>query len=75
MTPEEKVIEGVFTYHKPHGRQMAIYEELREKTKVLALYTMRHCPKNVDRTQAIKKLREFVMWANSSIANEEVFQL
>ena len=70
---KKPLIESLFTYHPPDGRQQAIYEELRKKGKELALYIDGHCPSNPDCDTAIIKLREAIMWANSSIANEEVW--
>jgi len=71
---DNKTLQQLFTYHPPHGRQVAVYEEIRRRGSDFAGYLFSHCPENFDRDAAIQKIREAVMLANSSIANEEVWR-
>lgn len=65
-------IENSFTYHPPSGTQQERYVRLREKGKELALLINECCPPSADRSTAFEKVREAVMWANASIACNEV---
>jgi hypothetical protein len=69
MTGQE--IENVFTYHAPKGDQTDRYQELREESKTLALMIEDKCPDSREKSLAMTKLREAVMWANASIAINE----
>lgn len=57
-----------FTYHRPTGDQPQRYEQLRAKAKELAFLIRDLCPATPERTEAINRLRESIMWANASIA-------
>lgn len=61
-------IEKNFTYHKPKDGQVEKYTELRENAKNLAYLIVENCPDTAERTNALQKLEETVMWANASIA-------
>nr|WP_096269498.1 hypothetical protein [Paucisalibacillus globulus] len=61
-------IENNFRYHAPKPGQVELYTEIREQTKQLALYIDIHCPNSREKSLAITKLEEAVMWANASIA-------
>ena len=54
-------IENNFKYHSPKEGQPEKYTQLREKAKELA-------PQSREKSLAITKLEESVMWANASIA-------
>jgi len=69
MTPEE--IENIFTYHPPHQGQVISYTSIRDSGKELAMTILRNCPVSAERTLAIRKIQEAVMWANASIAINE----
>lgn len=58
----------IFTYHAPDDAKQAKYAELRSVAHLLAKSIMTRCPDCPDRFIAINKVREAVMWANSSIA-------
>lgn len=60
-----------FTYHPPAKGQPAIYQMLRGEAKNLAKTIVRYCPSSRERSLAITKLEEVVMWANASIARRE----
>jgi len=60
-----------FTYHKPKNDQPARYESLRHNARSLAAYICKSCPESRERSLALTKLEECVMWANASIARNE----
>lgn len=64
-------IETVFVYRKPFGSQSQRYQDLRNKAKELAELIGKLCPPSTERGTAFNKLRETIMWANSSIACNE----
>ena len=61
-------IEKVFTYHAPKEGQPAIYETIRKHGKNMAQYILEECPDSRERSVALTKIQEAVMWANASIA-------
>lgn len=70
MTAREQV-EHNFTYHPPHGTQPGRYAGLREHGKQLALLILANVPESRERSLALTKLEEAVMWANAGIARNE----
>lgn len=64
-------IENNFSYHSPFGDQPKRYETIRSMGKQLAEYLISNCPDSRERSLAITKLEEAVMWANASIARNE----
>lgn len=68
MNPQ---FENSFSYHEPKGDQVTRYELLREVGKVLAYAIENNCPSSRERSLAITKLEEAIMWANKSIACNE----
>ena len=62
------VIENNFKYHSPKEGQPEKYAVLREKAKELAYLIDDLCPQSREKSLAITKLEESVMWANASIA-------
>lgn len=65
---DRNTIENNFTYHPPKEGQPEIYDEIRGLGKSLALLINKHCPDNREKSLAITKLEESIMWANASIA-------
>ena len=61
-------IENAFTYHAPKPGQPEDYKALRDKAKELAYEFDRLCPESREKSLAVTKLEECVMWANASIA-------
>ena len=57
-----------FTYHKPTEDQIVQYEKIRFEAKILALILLNECPDSREKSVALTKLEETVMWANASIA-------
>ena len=66
-----KWCENAFSYHKPTEGQPEKYEAIRNKAKELGLIISMDCPDSDEKGQALKALREVVMWANASIACNE----
>lgn len=61
-------IDNAFVYHAPKAGQVEMYQELRNEGKVLARLIADLCPRSDEKWIAVKKVREAIMWANSSIA-------
>nr|DAH16621.1 MAG TPA: Neurotransmitter-gated ion-channel transmembrane region [Caudoviricetes sp.] len=61
-------IENNFMYHSPKDGQAEKYEEIRAKWKELAYLIDGICPNSREKSLAMTKLEESVMWANASIA-------
>ena len=68
---ESRDIENRFTYHAPKAGQPERYEELRSLGKKLAYLVEASCPVSREKSLALTKLEECVMWANASIARNE----
>ena len=64
-------IEKAYTYHAPKEGQPERYEAIRYKAKMLAAYINENCPDSREKSLAMTKLEEAVMWANASIARNE----
>ena len=64
-------IESAFTYHAPKGNQPKRYEAIRGFAKQFALLIDDFCPDSREKSLAMTKLEEAVMWANASIARNE----
>jgi len=64
-------INNTFTYHAPKNDQPARYERLRDEAKFLAKLIDSSCPQSAERTIALRKLQECIMFANASIAINE----
>ncbi len=64
-------IEIRFTYHAPKAGQRERYEALRDKAKELALLIDASCPESREKSLALTKLDEVIMWANAAIARRE----
>ena len=64
-------IDNNFTYHAPKGDQQIRYQSIREKGKSFARLIEELCPNSRERSLAMTKLEECVMWANAAIARNE----
>lgn len=69
--PSTQDIENRFTYHKPFGNQPERYQTIRTEAKRLAHTIDDACPNSREKSLALTKLEEAVMWANASIARNE----
>lgn len=71
-TFEEKVLnldlERRFTYHKPTEEKAAKFPVIRDKAKELAYILEELCPNGREKSLALTKLEEVVMWANAGIS-------
>ena len=68
----KKEIEIRFTYHSPNPEQNEFYKRIRNQAKNLAKDFAAYCPDSRERSLAITKLEESVMWANAAIARRSV---
>lgn len=66
-----KQIENNFIYHAPKSDQPQCYTDIRNKAKEFALLIDELCPDSREKSLAITKLEECMMWANASIARNE----
>jgi len=64
-------IKNNFTYHPPKENQINKYQALREYGLNLAELINLLCPDSREKSLAITKLEETIMWANASIARNE----
>jgi hypothetical protein len=64
-------IENNFRYHAPKEGQPARYMSIRDLAKVLAHHIDATCPDSREKSLALTKLEEAVMWANAAIARNE----
>lgn len=60
-----------FIYHAPKGDQTKRYEDLRSKAREFAMLIADSCPDSREKSLAMTKLEEAVMWANAAIARNE----
>lgn len=61
-------IENAFTYHPPKAGQPEKYGAIRDEARELALYIDNLCLDSREKSLALTKLEETVMWANAAIA-------
>lgn len=65
-------LDNIYRYHEPFGDQVTRYTVVREMAKALAEYIQDACPDSRERALAMTNLEQAVMWANASIARNEV---
>lgn len=65
---EKQDLKNRFTYHAPKAGQPEIYQKIREQAKVTAFLFNELCPDSREKSLAMTKLEEAVMWANAAIA-------
>lgn len=66
MTPDQ--INNNFSYHEPTSEKRERYVDIRSAAKTLAHEINGQCPDSREKSLAMTKLEEVVMWANASIA-------
>ena len=71
MDKMKEMLENNYKYHAPKEGQTEKYEELRKKAKEFACLCVAFCPESRERSLALTKIEEAVMWANASIARNE----
>lgn len=64
-------IERDFTYHPPTDHKAESYKSIRATGKALALDIVARCPDCRERSLALTKIEEAVMWANAGIARSD----
>lgn len=64
-------IENVFKYHKPLPDQGLRYEAIRAAARDFARLLEKSCPESREKSIALTKLQETVMFANAAIAINE----
>jgi hypothetical protein len=64
-------IDNNFRYHPPTSSQQEKYVFLRDEAKELAYKINELCPDSREKSLALTKLEEAIMWANASIARNE----
>lgn len=69
--PMKLELENRFTYHPPKGIQLEKYEFIRYNVALLASEIDKMVPECREKSIAITKLEEAVMWANAGIARRE----
>ena len=67
---EYKDIESRFTYHKPKEDNAYKFVVIREDAKYFANMIDSLVPEGREKSLAITKLEEVVMWANAGIARQ-----
>ncbi|MGG0756722.1 DUF7681 family protein [Brevibacillus laterosporus] len=65
-------IENAFKYHSPKTWQPKEYTALRQKAKQLAYLIDELCPNSREKSLAMTNLEQSIMWANASIARNDV---
>lgn len=60
-----------FTYHPPKDGQPERYDNLRGVAREFAEAIMEQVPASREKSLALTKLEECVMWANAAIARNE----
>ena len=65
-------VNDVFEYQPPKPGQKARYNGLKFPVRELAHSILENCPDGRERSLALTKLQECRMWANASIALEDV---
>jgi len=64
-------LENRFTYHKPNATQANLYTVLRSSALKLAELIDEAVPEGREKSLALTKLEETVMWANAGIARNQ----
>lgn len=63
-------LEHNFTYHAPNAEKAKDYETLRGMGRNIAVMIQVMCPEVREKSLAITKIEEAIMWANASIARD-----
>jgi hypothetical protein len=61
-------LETRFTYHAPQGTAPERFVTIRDTAHTLAKVVNQLCPEGREKSLAITKLEEVVMWANAAVA-------
>lgn len=66
----EQQLTALFTYQTASEQQVVQMGNIRREALILAERIQAECPPDYQRSIAIQKVREAVMWANASIVLE-----
>ena len=72
--PSQQTVDRIlnnFTYHAPNDSQIKRYPIIRDAGKDLAMIIVNMAPESRERSLALTKLEEAIMWANAAIARNE----
>jgi hypothetical protein len=64
-------LENKFTYHPPKDDQIASYTTIRKFAKEYAMLINELVPDSREKSLAITRIEESVMWANAGIARKD----
>ncbi len=64
-------LDNRFTYHAPHGNQIARYEMLRGAARNYAQIIVELTPQSREQAVALTNLEQATFWANAAIARNE----
>ncbi|GGH83552.1 hypothetical protein JOD43_002119 [Pullulanibacillus pueri] len=67
----EDRLDNNFTYHAPKEGQPAKYDAIRNSAKDFAVLVDDLCPNSREKSLAMTKIEEAVMWANASVARND----
>lgn len=67
-------LKNIYKYHAPKEGQAEKYEAIRSKAKELAYLINELCPQSRERSIAHTNLEQVSMWANASIARNQILQ-
>jgi hypothetical protein len=67
----DAVLKNRFVYHAPKGNQPERYAIIRDEGYSLAKFIDDLVPESREKSLALTKLEEAVMWANAAIARNE----
>jgi len=68
---DAKDIESRFRHHPLKVGQSTKYDNIRDTAHRLATLINYYCPESREKSLAVTKLEEAVMWANAAIARNE----
>jgi hypothetical protein len=68
---DQKTIDNNFTCHTPNLRTIPLFETICKEGKEFVERIDKLCPESREKTIAIRKIEESVMWANASIARNK----
>jgi hypothetical protein len=71
MEMNDEELRNWFVHHPPTEEQIDSYTEIRDTALGFAIRLKMLCPDSRERSTALSRLREVVMWANASIACNE----
>ncbi len=71
MNKDKTTILNAFTYHAPTPEKVQKYSTLRTTAMDLMLLIDDLCPESREKSLAMTKIEESVMWANAAIARNE----